>query len=489
MSDIPIPELIARATQALAKQEHVQVTALLRQVLESDPTHADAWYLLGVNANAMNHPELGRQLLAKAIAFQGDRPLYHFHHGSCLHTLGQLPEAEQAFRTAIALHPHQAEFHINLGNVRLDQGDSRAAIACYEEALRLNPDHKDAHHNLGVILQSMNAHEAALERFRAALRCNPDNATSHMGIAASLLKTGRFLEAWPEYEWRFRLANHSARICPVPRWDGSDPAGKRLYLYTEQGFGDALMFARFAQVLRERGATVLLECRPELLSLFTASELADLVTARDTEDKDPPPFEYDLHLPLMSLPLLLNTTLDTLPARVPYLHPPETRIAAWAEKLGPRHGLRVGLSWSGNPNATVNRERACILDHFLPLTEMPGVTFYALQKGPPAAQLTPEIQARHGIIPLEAQLTDFTETAALMRNLDLVISTDTAVVHLAGGLGVPVWTLLHTACEWRWLETRLDSPWYPTMRLFRQPAPGDWPGVIDQARRALVELR
>ncbi|GAB0058863.1 hypothetical protein SIID45300_03221 [Candidatus Magnetaquicoccaceae bacterium FCR-1] len=488
MSGIAIPDLIARATQSLAKQEHVQVNTLLRQVLESDPTHADAWYLLGVNANAMNHPELGRQLLARAIAFQADRPLYHFHLGSCLHTLGQLNEAERAFATAIALNPMLAEFHINLGNVRLNQGDTPAAIACYEEALRLNPDHKDAHHNLGVILQSMNAHAAALERFRAALRTHPDNATSHMGIAASLLKTGRFLEAWPEYEWRFRLANHSARICPAPRWDGSDPAGKRIYVYTEQGFGDALMFARFTQELNRLGATVRLECRPELLSLFAASALAERVTARDTEDKNPPPFDYDLHIPLMSLPLRFNTTLDTLPARVPYLHPPQERIAAWTKRLGPRQGLRVGLSWSGNPNASVNRERACTLEMFLPLTQVPGITFYALQKGPPATQLTPEIQARHGIIPLEAELTDFTETAALMRNLDLVISTDTAVVHLAGGLGVPVWTLLHTACEWRWLETRPDSPWYPTMRLFRQATPGDWAGVIDAARRALAEL-
>ncbi len=483
-----IQNLLTQALQQLQQKNYVQVSTLVREVFAQDPDNADGFYLLGVSASEMQHHDLAENLLTRAIDIKANQPYYHFNLGVVLSATGKRQEAQHHLLTAIRLKPDLAEAHVNMGNLLFGQGDHRTAVEFYLHAVTLNPNLTTGYYNLGVIFQEYGDQFLAIEQFDQALRCAPNDANSHMGRGASLLKIGDFAQGWPEYEWRFRLPNHMARICPVPRWDGASPEGKIIYLYTEQGFGDALMFARFAPIVRALGAKVYLECRPELTHLLTTSQLADQVVSRDLDDKEPPPFEYDLHLPLMSLPNLLATTLTTLPQQIPYLTPEPQRVAAWAKRLGPRQKLRVGLSWSGNPKASVNRHRACTLADLLPLTLVPEVSFYALQKGPPADQLTEDWQHRHAIIPLNAELTDFTETAAALLNLDLLISTDTAIVHLAGGLGVPVWTLLHTASEWRWLENRPDSPWYPTMRLFRQQKPGGWQAVVNDARVALAEL-
>ncbi|MBF0180072.1 MAG: glycosyltransferase family protein [Magnetococcales bacterium] len=481
-------EKLASAMQALRTRDHVQVTALVREVLEANPENADALYLLGMNAHAMNRHDLAVNLIGKAIARNPSQPYYHFNLAGAWSAMGETGKAHESLLTAIRLKPDLAEAHVNLGNLLFGTGERRAAAEHYLTGLRLNPALETGYYNLGVIFQEHGNQAAALEQFDHALRLTPDNAQAHMGRAHSRLKTGAFAEGWREYEWRFRLPNHAPRICPVPRWDGRESLEKkRIYVYTEQGFGDALMFARYAPLLAERGATVLLECRPELERLFAASGLAEQVHARSLEDEAPPPFDYDLHIPLMSLPALLGTTLETIPGRVPYLTPPPELVAEWGARLGQKREFRVGLSWSGNPATSVNRERACALTDLLPLLSVPGAVFYSVQKGAPAAQLTPALAERHAIRVLEPELNDFAATGAVLGNLDLLVSTDTAVVHLAGGLGVPVWTLLHHAAEWRWLEERADSPWYPSMRLFRQRRVGDWPEVVAQVRNALPD--
>ncbi|MBF0613882.1 MAG: tetratricopeptide repeat protein [Magnetococcales bacterium] len=484
-----IQTLLQQALAAYQRRDAVQVTACIRQVLAMDPDNADGYYLLGLNAALLERPEMARTLLDKAIARNPRQPYYHFNLSSVLSDLNQPELAEQSLLTAMALKPDLAEAHINLANLRMHRGELQLARDGYQHGLQLDPNQIVGHYNLGVIFQESGDHQAALTQFDRALQLDLTYAPAHMGRAASLLKTGRFMEGWPEYEWRFRLPNMAPRICPVPRWDGSAPVGQRLYLYTEQGFGDAMMFVRFAPLVRALGATVLLECRPELLTLFAASDLADQVTARARDDQQPPPFAYDLHLPLMSLPAVLGITLDNLPASTPYFTPPAARVAAWAARLGPKKGLRVALSWSGNPATPGHRDRSCTLHDLLPITTLPGITFYSIQKGIPATQLTAELQQRHAIIPLETDLTDFTETAAALLHMDLLISTDTAVVHLAGGLNRPVWTLLHHANEWRWLEAHHEtSPWYPSMRLFRQTTPGNWNSVITPVRTLLATL-
>ncbi|MEO5332484.1 MAG: tetratricopeptide repeat protein [Magnetococcus sp. YQC-5] len=484
---ITVPDLLNRALEHLQQKNHIAVSALVRQILTLDPDNADALYLLGMSASDMNHLELACNLLEKAIERNPKQPYYHFNHGSILNVRGRVQEAKQALLTAIQLKPDMAEAHVNLGNLLFSQRDLKAAAEYYLKAVCLNPNLGTSYYNLGVIFQEYGDHVSALEQFQHALRCMPEDANTHMGHACSLLKLGDFAKGWQEYEWRFRMPKRSPRICPVPRWDGSSPKGQRIYVYTEQGFGDALMFVRYAPLLRAMGGIVHLECRPELANLLTSSGLADQIFSRALDDGQPPPFEYDRHIPLMSLPHLFKTTLQTIPSHVPYLTPDPERVQAWAHRLGPKQGLRVGLVWSGNPETSVNQYRACTLAAMLPLTLVPDVTFYSLQKGSPADQLTPVLRQRHDILALDAELTDFSETAAALCNMDLLISTDTAIVHLAGGLGIPVWTLLHTASEWRWLETRQDTPWYPSMRLFRQHKAGDWHEVVNRARSALAD--
>ena len=354
-------------------------------------------------------------------------------------------------------------------------------------ATRLDPKADTAFYNLGVISQEYGDHAAALRFFDQALQAAPQVALTHTARAFSLLMTGYFEEGWQAYEWRWRMPNNAPRICEQPRWDGSDPKGRRFYLYTEQGFGDALMFVRYTKQVRMQGGHVVLECKPEMFRLFQSSDLADEVVVRTQEDESPPTFIFDQHLPIVSLAGFFTTSLQTIPAEVPYLHPDPVLKEQWRTSLQSLQGVRVAVAWSGNPKTSVNRQRACTFQDLLPLLRIPGVSFVSVQKGEPVQQWR-DYGGEVALLDLDAQLTDFAETAAVLSHVDLLISTDTAVVHLAGALGMPVWTLLHSASEWRWMQSRLDSPWYPSMRLFRQTTPGDWQEVVVQVEEALRQL-
>ncbi|MBF0184084.1 MAG: tetratricopeptide repeat protein [Magnetococcales bacterium] len=482
-----VSTLIAQAAEQLRQQNHAAVSRSAQQILAIDPGNSDALYLLGMSAMAMNRPDLAANLIGKAVERQAGRPYYHLNLGLAQSRLGLLAEAEASLWQALALQEDLPEAYVNLGNLSFARNERQQAAAFYHKALTYHSGLESAWYNLGILEQEAGRQQQALAHFARALQADPQNARTHMGRAASLLKQGDYQAGWQAYEWRFRLPDNGPRICPVPRWQGEPLPGKRIYLYTEQGFGDALMFARFIAPLRAMGAITLLECRPELLALFRQSELADRIEAREIGDQQPPPFDYDLHLPLLSLPHLLACTLDNLPATVPYLSVDPAVAARWAARFAADKGFKVGLSWSGNPDATVNHYRACRLTDLLPLLQLPGITFYSLQKGTPAEQLTAALQAEYAIQPLAEALHDFQETAAALQHLDLLISTDTAIVHLAGALGRPVWTLLHSAAEWRWLQERSDTPWYPGMRLFRQTELGAWQQPVRQMVQALAD--
>ena len=458
---------------------------LAGQAYQADPDNADALFVLGMIAMRSERWDLGARLMDNAIRVQPGNFLYHFHLAEALVRLRRLADAETHYLTSSRFKPDFGPAQVNLGNLRFSQGRHVEAVGCYEQAVRLDPDNVTALYNLGIIAQKYGEHEQALAFLDRALAVDGQAANIHTAKAFSLLMTERFAEGWSEYRWRWKLPNMSPRICPVPPWRGEPPDNLRLYLYTEQGFGDALMFCRYLPLLRKQGATVLLECKPELLKLLTDSQLADRVTARQPGDETPPPFDYDRHLPLLDLPGLFGTTLATIPGPVPYLRTDPALVEKWARRLGAHDRLRVGLSWSGNPEAAANPGRACAFADLRPLLAVPGVAFYSLQKGPPARELT-DLADRPDIENLDPELTDFAESAALLENLDILISTDTAVVHLAGALAVETWTLLHTASEWRWLRHRHDSPWYPGMRLFRQERPGHWPQPVQRLAEALA---
>jgi len=356
------------------------------------------------------------------------------------------------------------------------------AARCYEHALGIRSDLADARQNLAATLVERGRRHEAIACYQEAVRLNPNSAEAHWSLARLFLQTGDFERGWQEFEWRLEHpVMKLKRPFREPRWDGSDLGGRTILLYTEGGFGDALQFCRYVPLVARRGGRVLLECPRQLETLLASADGAEQVIALG---KKLPPF--DVHAPLQSLPLAFGTGPDTVPADVPYLHPDAKLAANWRarpEIAGCR--FKVGLAWSGSRKDMKRNNPNCGLTRFAPLAEVSGVTFYSLQKGDAATetrQPPPGIE----LIDLTKELNDFGDTAALVSALDLVISVDTSVVHLAGAMGKPVWTVLGWLYDFRWILGREDSPWYPTMRLFRPAQEDDWEEVF---RRIASELR
>ena len=321
--------------------------------------------------------------------------------------------------------------------------------------------------------------EEAIPHLRQILRHQPDWAEAHLVLGECLLLTGHFLPGWQELEWRWRMLPNDPRAdFPQPLWDGGNIAGKRIFLWAEQGFGDTIQFIRYATLIKNLGATVLVECQAPLVRLLASSRAIDGIVPYGA-----PLPAFDCHLPLQSIPALLNTPPDSIPNEVPYLTVPGQLVAHWRERIQSLPGKRIGLVWAGNPQQSNDRNRSMPLSKFKPLAGLSGITWVSLQKGDAACQPAP---SGLGLAHPGTDWLDFADTAAIIQSLDLVVSVDTAVAHLAGALARPVWTLLCTPPDYRWLLDRQDSPWYPTMRLYRQAAPGDWDSVIRRVVRDLL---
>ena len=391
--------------------------------------------------------------------------------GMLLGETGRPEEAERHFRAALELDPGLVAVWSNLGNTLCTLDQPAAAEACYREALRLRPDHAEARGNLGHALANLGRHAEAATSYRAALAQRPDDDALHHSLGQALLLTGQFEAGWAEHERR----RHSRNFVQ-PLWMGEPLDGKILLLHAEGGLGDTIQFCRYARSL-PAGRQILLEVPPALRRLMEG--LADRPPVIARSETLPP---FDLHCPLMSLPHRLGIRLDTIRADIPYLAAEPELIAAWRERLAGLAGLRIGLAWSGNPAYRADRRRSLPLARLAPLFEVPGITFVSLQKGEAAAQAADQPR----LLDPTALLTDFAETAALVETLDLVISVDTAIAHLAGALGKPIWLLNSFDPHWVWLLDRSDSPWYPSLRQFRQSAPGDWDGVVAKVARALA---
>lgn len=408
--------------------------------------------------------------------------------------LGRPAEAEAAFRRAIAIRPDFAAAHYNLGLQLQAERRLEAAEAAYAAALAVRPDLAQAHNNRGAALRDMGRLEEAVAAFDKALRLRPDYADAQFNQALCRLALGDYARGWAQYEWRWRIHQASlARAWPGSAWLGRQPvAGRTLVLHAEQGFGDTLQFCRYAPMAAALGARVVLQVQPGLERLLARLEGVSQVLVQPVR-----PSSVDLHTPMMSLPLAFGTRLETTPAEVPYLSAEPMAAARWSRRLVGERGLRVGLVWAGaaRPDqpvaAGVDRRRSLPLSAFAPLSALQGVRFFSLQKGPAAAQLADAERSKWAGPAVEdftAELGDFADTAALVANLDLVVTCDTAVAHLAGGMGKPVWILSRFDGCWRWLLDRDDSPWYPTARLFRQRTRGDWDEVVGRVAAALAEL-
>ena len=412
----------------------------------------------------------------RALAIWPDYAEALNNRGIALQALQHFDEALESYQRALAIRPNYAEALNNRGNTLQASGRLDEALESYSQALEIRPDYPEAFNNSGNALDDLKRFDEAMEWYERALAIRPDYPSCHVNRALLLLRAGRFAEGWQEYEWRRRTDSWIARALPGPEWSGGDPDAKRLLFYSEQGLGDTIQFCRFACSIAAMGKEVVLEVQPPLSGLLGSLEGVTVVRSGETLP------EYDAELPLMSLPHLLGVTPETLSGKFPYLFAEPARVKAWAERL--RTGqFRVGIVWQGKRTADIDSGRSIPLRAFAPLCRIPGLTLISLQKDDGVEQLA-DLPAGMKVETLGAEFDSgadaFLDTAAVMMNLDLVISSDTAAAHLAGALGRPVWIVLKEVPDWRWMLDRDDTTWYPTARLFRQARRGDWGEVFDR---------
>jgi tetratricopeptide (TPR) repeat protein len=419
----------------------------------------------------------------EALRLRPDYAVAHNNLGIALHSKGQLAEAIAEGREAVRLDPNYADFHNNLGRALQDNGQIDEAIAERREAIRLRPDYADAYNDLGNALRDNGQSEESIPALRRCIQLAPDYALAHWNLSLSLLVRGQYIEGWREFEWRWKWDGFTSppRTFPQPLWTGEDLSGKTILLYAEQGMGDSMQFVRYVPQIARRGGRIILECQPPLKRLF--AELSSVETVFAEGEALP---EFDVQCPLLSLPMIFRTDLNSIPAPARYLKPDRIQANAWRRRLAKEHtNHRIGLAWAGSAKHKRDRSRSIDPALFAPLAAAGDHTFFNLQLGEAGKQNTPpELK----LVDYTSELNDFADTAAMMDAMDLVITVDTAVAHLAGAMGKRVWVLLAFAPDWRWLLDREDSPWYPTARLFRQTAMGDWEGVIRCVAEALGKV-
>lgn len=543
-------EALALALSLHQARRLTEAEQIYQQILQAEPNHAEALHLLGVIAHDRGKPELAVDYIQRALALDPNKAVYYGNLGLACQSIGRIDVATECLRRALMLAPDFVEAHNNLGNVYAEQKQFEEAIQCYKKALqinpvyadvynnlgnahadlgrleealpyyqralqlkpnypeacnnygnalrdlgrlqesehfcreatRLNPNYFEAYNNLGAALHEQGRLHEALACYAESIRLNPDYPEAHWNQALGWLALGNFEQGWPEYEWRFKRKIFPPRPFTQPMWDGSPLNGQTILIHAEQGFGDTLQFIRYATLVKQRGGRVVVACPAMLAPLVATCPGVDQVVP----DKTPlPPF--DVHLPMLSAPYVFRTTLATIPADVPYLFADPEREQWWRDALADADGFKIGLSWKGDAKHRKDRFRSIPLAKFEPLARLDGVRLFSLQVGPGVDQIA-ELAGRFPITDLDSYLQTFADTAAVMKNLDLVITIDSAVAHGAGALGVPVWVAIPAAPDFRWMLQREDSPWYPTMRLFRQKQLGEWDEVIDRLVAAVSKL-
>ncbi|HUD88067.1 MAG TPA: tetratricopeptide repeat protein [Xanthobacteraceae bacterium] len=479
------------------------------------PDDAQACFNRGVTLHELKRFDLALASYDSALAMRPDHAEALSNRGDALRELGRLEEALASYDRALTARGEFAEALSNRGNVLRAMRRFDDALASYDAALRLRPDYPEAWSNRAATLQALDRLDEALASCDRALALRPDlvealnnrasvlqelhrfdeslstydhlaaiapdHAEAQMNRALLLLLSGDFAKGWPAYEWRRKLPSFVERGFAQPEWLGQDIAGKRLLLHAEQGFGDTIQFVRYAALAAQRGADVIVEVQPQLRPLLGSLFGVEVIAA----GRDELP-AFDLHCPLLSLPHLFATTPAAIPVGVPYIAAPADRIAAWASRL-PADGLRVGLAWSGHRDNTRDHERSIPFARLAPLFDIPGARFVSLQKDIRASDAE-DFRRCGSVIDLRAGLHDFADTAAVIAQLDLVISVDTSVAHLAGAMGKPFWLLLPRVPDFRWQLGRTTSPWYPTARLFRKSQADSWDAVIEGVAAELAAL-
>ena len=497
--------LMRTAIAAHQTGDQERAESLYRLALRAEPNEPDAHHLLGVSLMQRGLLKEALASVQRAIALSPNVAEYHNSLGlvlqkaqsfgdaaralcrairiapnyanACLNLAQVLldmkspRECETVLRTALSEHPKDIRLHTVLGRALLLQNRLTDAVAELEAVLAMQPAEANALNHLGVARHLLGDVDGARDAWAKAIVAEPEHVDAHVNLGQLNLEDGAFAEGWREYEWRLKRPDYR-RNFDCPRWQGEPLEGKTVLLLSEQGLGDTLQFVRYASLVAALGGRVILECQRPLLRLLRGvAGIAEVFESGKATG-------FDLHVSLMSLPHLFDTRLETVPDAVPYLPAPQ------AVPLPNGGQCNVGLVWAGNPNHSRDHDRSRPLAEFMPLASVPGVTFYSLQVGPAAAETPPPGMIITPLLPADP---DFFDTAAAIAALDLVITVDTAPAHLAGALGCPVWVLIDAIPDWRWLHRRNDSPWYPTMRLFRRE--GEWAHTLDRVAAALRDFQ
>jgi Flp pilus assembly protein TadD len=484
------PEFICMLAVIKERQRDLSsARALFEKAIRYLPDRADIHYNYGVVCQAEGDLESAVALWQRAVTLDPAMKDALYNLGKAFSELKRLIEAENAYRHVLSLFPDDAQSLYNLGNLKFQQDDFKEAEDLLHRATKAAPSWSDPWVNLGMALSRQGRYAGAEQCFCEALNLNPENAEAHWNRALNLLLNGNYREGWPEYEWRFKRDKWQSfyPYChEVPRWNGHPFRGRRLLVHDEQGLGDTLQFLRYLPMVKALGGTVIFETKSKLLPLLKDVAGADEVVSRSPDGKLN--VDYDLYVPMLSLPAVFGTLWQTVPDRIPYLYADNDLVRTWAARLSPLAGFKVGICWQGNPSYAADRQRSMPLKFFEPLARLPGIQLLSLQKIHGLEQLA-EMPVDLSIIDLGRELDEntgvFMDTAAVMKNLDLIITSDTAIAHLAGALGVSVWLLLSHPPDWRWGLSGDYYPWYPTMRVFRQSTSGDWEGLFKNVRDAI----
>jgi len=455
-----------------------------RQVLQVAESNENAWCFLGMVCHDQARYDDAVEAYRRALDLRANFPIVHSNLGNTLKQLGRLDDAIASCQRALEYDPDYSTAYNNLGVAYVAKGDLDAAKATFEKSLELMPDGVVAHSNLAAALVRQGDFAGGTAQSEAALKIDPKYAEAHKNLAIVWLLLGDFERGWPEYEWRWRCPGNSLPKVGGAMWDGGALRDRTILLVAEQGLGDTLHFIRYGKMLQQQGAHVIVAAQKLLLPILAKCTGVDQLVELDGTYP-----AFDTWAPLVTVPGLVKTTIPSIPADIPYLTADPTLVRTWSDRLAQYQGFRIGITWQGSAEFHADRQRSIALPLFAALADIPGVQLFSLQKGFGSEQIA-ALDGQFDVVDfgddLDATAGPFMDTAAIMKCMDLVVSSDTSVPHLAGALGVETWLALSFSPDWRWLLDRDDSPWYPSIRLFRQQTLGDWDEVF---RRIAAELR
>jgi len=478
------PTLLLRGVALGQLRRHNEALACFDQILRIEPANFDAVINRGTALNELGRHGEALRAFDEATALKADSPSGYFGRGHSLVALRRFRDAVPALDKGLVLQPGDTPALCSRGSALLELGRHQEALASLDQALAIQPSYVPALTNRGLAMSDLRQHEEALKNYEQAVSIDPEFAAAHWNEATLRLLLGEYRRGWEKYEWRSKVENSrlGQRDFSVGRWRGEElPGGTTMLLHTEQGLGDTIQFARYAPLVARRGAKVILEVQGALMTLCKGISGVTVI------GRSEPLPRFDLHCPLLNLPAVFDTTVETIPAQVPYVSVPSDQIVRWGERLPRDKDLKIGVAWSGNHRFLRDHYRSMTLAQFAPILDTPEISFVTLNPGLSMEDQT-AVTTQRNVIHLAKQFSDFVDTAAVIENLDLVITTDTSIAHLAGALGKPVWILLCHVADWRWLLDRNDSPWYPTARLFRQHRLGDWTDVIREVEAELARF-